>query len=322
MTAPALAPVDVVLVNWNSGHDLRRSLASLSSPSRAPVLHTIVVVDNASADGSAEGLPSALGESAPVTVLRNEANVGFAAACNQGAAQGAAEYVLFLNPDVEADQEAVAQAVRFMADPEHAHVGICGIQLTDRAGRVHPSCARFPTPVALAGHTVGLDRVGVVAPHFLTEWDHATTREVDQVMGAFFLIRRAVFESLGGFDERFFVFYEELDLALRARQHGWASAYVATARAYHSAEAAQSASAVRQFYFGRSRILYGHKHFSRPSAVATAVSTLVAEPFARLVLSAARRDLQGFRETVRGSRWLWADARALLAGRDSRHPVR
>ena len=88
---------------------------------------------------------------------------------------------------------------------------------------------------ALIGQSFGLDRIlpSWFPPHFLSEWAHDTIRSVDQVMGAFLMIRRPLFEALGGFDERFFVYFEDLDLSLRARELGWTSVYLATAQAFH-----------------------------------------------------------------------------------------
>ena len=99
-------------------------------------------------------------------------------------------------------------------------------------------------------------------PPFVSEWAHDETREVDQVMGAFFFVRRSVFEALGGFDERFFVYFEDMDFAVRARERGWRSVYLATAQAFHRGQGTtERAVPRRMFYFARSRILYARKHF-------------------------------------------------------------
>ena len=322
-SSPSETPscVDVVLVNWNSGADLKNCLRVLASVPDAALVRSVVVVDNGSTDGSADGLPNRLAE-APIVTVQNEENRGFAAACNQGAALGQAPFVLFLNTDVEVEPGSLATPAAYLRDAAHARVGVCGIQLVDRQGHVQPSCARFPQPLDVAGQLVGLDRVGIVRPHFVREWDHGDTREVEQVIGAFFFVRRAVFEALDGFDERFFVFYEELEFSLRARRAGWSSVYLASARAFHSGEAASRPSAVRQFYADRSRVLYGHKHWRRAPAVAVAVVTLVASPVARAVYLVGQRNWTGLREAARAARLLWREAPALLAGGDSRRPVR
>lgn len=322
-STPSKTPdgVDVVLVNWNSGGDLQNCLRVLASVPDVVLVRSVIVVDNGSTDGSADELPDRLAEAAVVTV-RNGENRGFAAACNQGAVLGQAPFVLFLNTDVEVEPNSLATPAAYLRDPTHARVGVCGIQLVDRQGHVQPSCARFPQPLDVAGQLVGLDRLGVVRPHFVREWDHADTREVEQVIGAFFFVRRAVFEALDGFDERFFVFYEELEFSLRARRAGWASVYLASARAFHSGEAASRPSAVRQFYADRSRVLYAHKHFRRAPAVAVAVLTLVASPVARAAYLVSQRNWAGLREAARAAGLLWRAAPALLTGGDSRAPVR
>ena len=98
-------------------------------------------------------------------------------------------------------------------------LGIVGIQLIDSNGHVARNTARAPSAQAMIGHSLGLDRLmpSVFPTHFVSEWAHDETRNVDQVMGAFFFVRRGVFEALGGFDEQFFVYYEDLDFSVRAR---------------------------------------------------------------------------------------------------------
>jgi GT2 family glycosyltransferase len=123
-----------------------------------------------------------------------------------------------------------------MKQSENADVGICGIQLQDDSGHIARSCARFPSLRIFAMQALGLNTL----PWFrswgmhMLEWDHGKTREVDHVIGAFYLMRRALFESLGGFDERFFVYLEDLDFSLRARKAGWSSVYLATTQAFHA----------------------------------------------------------------------------------------
>ncbi len=291
-----MTSLDIVIVNWNAGDRLRDCLGSLQPAVAHAVGHGIrvdrvVVVDNGSEDGSADRLPAA---GLPLIVVRNPDNRGFAAACNQGAAASHAGALLFLNPDTLVAPDSLTVAVTALADPAHAQVGILGVKLIDEDGTVARRCARFPAPARLIGHAVGLDRVlpRLVRPHFLTEWDHATTRPVDQVMGAFFLIRQPVFAALGGFDERFFVYFEDVDLSLRARERGWTSLYLASTAVRHAGGgSSRRIPARRLFYVQRSRLLYVAKHFGRGAAVAVAAATLALEPLARLVHGALRRDI-------------------------------
>jgi len=282
-------------------------LVSIAAASRSGLeLERIVVVDNGSSDGS---LPtSGIGGLTPMVISNNQ-NRGFAAACNQGARGSSADYLLFLNPDTRLLPNALAQPVAFMQLPENRWIGIVGIQLLEGDGRIARTCARFPTPGRFFSSILGLDRAwpAVFPPHFMVEWDHRQTREVDQVMGAFFLIRRSVFESLGGFDERFFVYFEEVDLSARARRNGWGTFYLATAQAYHLGSGAvrKTMQATRLFYSLRSRILYSYKHFTFSKATLVTLCTLVLEPVSRLVAALVRRSPSQVAETLKAYALLW-----------------
>lgn len=297
--------VDIVIVNWNAGLLLRDCLKSIPSVSQIGLVAQTVVVDNASTDRSLHAIDDI---QLPLTIVRNERNRGFAAACNQGARDSTADYLLFLNPDTRLSTGALDHSVGFMDRSEHDRIGILGIQLVDDMGHVTPTCARFPTPGRFFSTMVGLDRTlpRLFLPHFMVEWDHRDSREVDQVMGAFFLIRRSLFETLGGFDERFFVYFEEVDLSVRARALGWHSFYLSSVQAYHrGGGVTDQVKATRLFYSLRSRILYGHKHFSGPTATLLMLGTLLVEPVSRLVLAIMRGSLSQIVNTVKGYVLLW-----------------
>jgi GT2 family glycosyltransferase len=285
VAAPA---VDVVLVNWNAGPQLAEALAALEQSTIAADL-AAVVVDNASQDGSAD--EASLKTAAPglaLTILRNPVNRGFGAACNQGAASGQGRAVLFLNPDTRVAPDAIAQALRALdADPA---IGIVGARLAGADGATHRTCARLPTLSSLLGQALALDRVGLVRPHFMREWDHEDTRRVGQVMGAFLLIRRSLLDELGGFDERFFVYYEDVDLCARAQAKGFSVLHLAQARAFHKGGGtSEQVKDRRLFYYLRSQVLYAAKHFGAAGgAVLLAALLLVQVPLRALHALAAR----------------------------------
>ena len=303
------ATVDVVIVNWNSGPQLRECLQSFAAVANDDVAARVTVIDNASTDGSSEGLEASM----PLAVVRNANNRGFGAACNQGAAGSEADFLLFLNPDTRLMPGSFAEPVRYLRAHENERVGIVGIQLVDADGRVARNTARAPTAWSMVGNSVGFDRLAprLFPPHFVTEWAHDQTRTVDQVMGAFFLVRRSLFEALGGFDERFFVYYEDLDFSVRARAQGWRSVYLSTAQAFHRGQGTtEGATARRTFYFCRSRILYARKHFGALGALAVTLATLALEPLARL--AAAPRSAG---DTLRAFAMLWRDLPNLFGSR-------
>jgi hypothetical protein len=147
----------------------------------------------------------------------------------------------------------------------------------------------------------------------MSEWDHRDSREVDHVMGAFFLIRRSIFKELNGFDEQFFVYLEDLDFSIRAWQAGWRSFYLADAKARHKGGGtSEKAKAMRLFYSLQSRMFYSYKHFGWWPATSLMLGTLLIEPIARFMLSASHRSTREIKETIKGYFILWSKLPALL----------
>lgn len=280
--------LSIVIVNWNAGRQLHNCIESIGHAIQDGfVLSEVVVVDNGSIDNSLAGI-NQLG--VPVRMIRNEENRGFAAACNQGAA-GTGDYLLFLNPDTLLFANSLVVPLIFMQAPGNEDVGVVGIQLRDDKNRIALSCARFPTPRIFAAQALGANRLPGLR-HLnthMSDWTHDETRTVDHVIGAFYLIRRSLFESLGGFDERFFVYLEDLDLSLRARQAGWRSVYLSGVQAFHAGGGtSEQAKSARLFYALRSRLLYGFKHFSPAAAWGLLIITLAVEPWIRLGFASFR----------------------------------
>lgn len=300
----------IVIVNWNAGRQLQDCLDSVkfSAAHLAPeqCLAGVVVVDNASTDGSADALQL---PGLPLQVLHNTSNCGFAAACNQGAAASPpADLLLFLNPDTRLFDHSLVLPLQRLAEPARQHTGIVGIQMVDEAGQVARSCARFPTAAHFAWQALGLDRLRPQLAHAMREWDHDSDREVDQVIGAFFMIRRPLFDQLGGFDERFFVYFEEVDLALRAAQAGWRSLFLADASSFHQGGGtSDQIKGRRLFYSLRSRLLYGAKHFGAGQRALLSLVTWLVEPLSRLVHLALQRRWAEIRHLAEGYSLLAAD---------------
>jgi len=294
--------LDIIIVNWNTGALLRDCLKSISQARNAAFrLERVVVVENNSADGSADGLED-LSEQL-ISVLHNDVNRGFAAACNQGAAGTQADYLLFLNPDTRMFPDSLWRPLEFLEQRENANFGICGVRHVDDSGAFSTSCARFPTLPIFFGQMTGLSRLfpNRFPPHLMLESECLESREVDQVIGAYFLARRTLFEALGGFDPRFFVYFEEVDFSLRASKAGFPSYYLSGTTAYHKGGgSSQQAKAARLFYSLRSRLLYGFKHYSFLEAFALAILTLTVEMAARLLAALGSMSISKLVETVQG----------------------
>jgi GT2 family glycosyltransferase len=276
----------------------------LASVRRQHEVARIIVVDNGSSDNCA----AVVNEFPGVQLRQNTSNHGFAAACNEGAAGSRAEYLLFLNPDTRVESDTVDKVIASMSRPENASVGIGGIRLQDETGEPSLCCSRFPTTWSFLLEMSGLDRLGrgpFKARH-LTVGELNKDRDVDQVIGAFLLIRRSLFEALEGFDERFFVYFEEVDLSLRVRAQGYRSRYIAGASATHIGRVSSNQSkALRLFYFVRSRFLYARKHLGTPSFVLILLCSIFIEPVVRACSAATGRSQSTLRQVAGGYRELY-----------------
>ena len=293
--------IDVIIVNWNAGQQLLECVQSVIA-NGAGLVAKIIVVDNDSHDGSE--LPFLA--MAEVHLIRAGANLGFGKACNLGAANSTADFLLFLNPDAQIGPKTLSRVDAFMQSDAAKKVGIVGVQLLEGSQHVARSCSRFPTPLSMISRASGIDLVFPRLGSAMAEWDHKTTREVDHVIGAFYLIRRACFERAGGFDERFFVYIEDLDLSFRAKMSGWKTIYLADVQAFHAGGGTSSqVKAHRLFYSQRSRLQYAFKHFTIGGSLAVLLATLILEPPARILQAALRGSIQGVGEIARAYGWLW-----------------
>lgn len=293
--------IDIVIVNWNAGLQLKKCIDSIRKFG-VEFTDRLVVVDNGSVDESMNYIE----DYSNVTMLWAGNNLGFGKACNLGAINSEAEFLLFLNPDAALHPGALEKALAYMEDSHNANIGICGVQLIDDSGHVTRSCARFPTPIGLALHGIGFDRLLPKIGHFMAEWPHDSTQDVDHVIGAFFLVRRELFDALGGFDERFFVYLEDLDFSYRAHKTGWRSVYLADVQAFHAGGGtSDQVKAKRLFYSLRSRLLYAFKHFNLFGAILVLMTTLFIEPISRSALAIGRRSWSSLAETWEGYGMLW-----------------
>jgi GT2 family glycosyltransferase len=182
----------------------------------------VVVVDNASADGTVEMIRAEYPE---VALVANGTNEGFAAATNTGIRLGAAPYVLVLNPDTRVPAETLDRLVEVME--ARLRVGVCGCRLVREDGSFdHAARRAFPTVLGAIGHFTGAGR-GDRAPRALAQYraPDVVSGEVDAVNGAFMLIRRSALAEVGLFDERYWMYMEDLDLCFRLREAGWITWY-------------------------------------------------------------------------------------------------
>jgi N-acetylglucosaminyl-diphospho-decaprenol L-rhamnosyltransferase len=301
-----LRRLDVVIVSWNNGASVGRCLDSLAAAATPGFAYDrIVIVDNASdipfeAD-EYPGLP-------PLTMICNTRNVGFAEGCVQGAAESRADYLLFLNPDTSVSRDALAAAVTAMETKAYERTAILGVPLVDEEGVTQATCGRFLTVTRIFNQLSGLSMFFPRwCPGFrMTDWDHTETRQVDYVSGACMLIRREVWDTLGGFDSRFVVYLEDADLALRAQRLGWDSVFLVGPPVYHEGGWGTGRSrGVRLFHAWRSLLAYGWKHFNVAAACAVAAMVFALAPGARIAQALVHRSGRQVAEAIVGYGRLW-----------------
>lgn len=224
--------ISVVIVSWNVRDLLLRCVESVRRHAGALDIE-IIVVDNASADGS---LAAACGMYPDLIGIQNSRNVGFAAATNAGLRRARGEMLLLLNPDTEVCDGALQAMVAHLRAARG--IGILGPRLIGQDGVTQVVCARdFPSPAALFYYGVGLSRLFPRSRRFnrlfLGYWDHADSRSVPALCGACMLISRDCYQALGGLDESHPMYLEDIDYCKRSINAGFANFYLASARVVH-----------------------------------------------------------------------------------------
>jgi hypothetical protein len=221
------------------------------------------IVDNNSTDSSVSMVRQYFPQ---VSLIENKENVGFAKANNQAIAKCTGNYILLLNPDTLILNNAIEKVIYFMK--ENPTIGICGCKVLNEDGTLQLACRRsIPTPGIAFFRLVGLSRLfpksKIMARYNLTYLDPNKLHEVDAVSGAFLMIRKESVEAIGGLDERFFMYGEELDLCLRTKKAGWKVMYYPNAEIIHyKGECSKFNHRKAALEFHRSMYLFHKKHFA------------------------------------------------------------
>lgn len=283
-----------IIVSYNSRALTLRAIASALAQQPAP---RVVVVDNASSDGSADAIAARWPE---VTLLRSAINLGFARAVNLAAAGADSRWILLLNPDAEMEAGALAALVTFAE--AHPGAGIYGGRTLHADGRLNPdSCYGRITPWSATCIALGLTRVfrgsAFFDPEGLGGWQRDSAREVDIVVGCFCLIRRDLWDRLGGFDPLYWLYGEDADFCLRAQAlTGKRPLFTPTATARHLGGATHDNNIRYRTLLAKGRITVMRQHWParwrwmvQPLALTWAGTRAIAEAADRLWCRARRR---------------------------------
>ncbi len=234
--------VSVIVVSYNAAEELEaalRSIATLPEVTADPSFADVIVSDNGSRDDSVARARAVV---PTARIIENGANLGFAKACNIGARFATAPLLFFFNPDARAHDGLLRNAVTYF--DAHPDVAMAGAKLQNEDGTTAESCGEFDTwwQAFLRSSAWG-DLPWFRAQsngYVLRQWDYANERDVDLVVGAAMFIRANIFKELGGFDERFFLYHEEIDFAHRLRDRGLRVVYLPQCEVTHAGEAGGS----------------------------------------------------------------------------------
>ncbi|MBX7234740.1 MAG: glycosyltransferase family 2 protein [Caldilineales bacterium] len=255
----------VIIVSWNVRDLLLRCLANLRQEAEGTEVE-IIVVDNASQDGTVAAVRAGFPE---VQVIANQENRGFTGGNNQGLAVARGEYFFLLNPDTEVRPGALLELRRYLET--HPQVGILGPRLRYADGSIQPSRRRFPTLLTLFTESTIVQEAWPGLPWFgrfyLADRSPEETQAVDWVVGAAMFVRRQVYEQVGGLDEGFFMYSEELDWCRRAAAAGWQVIYHPAAEVMHyEGRSSEQVVAARHIHFFSSRVRYTRNYHGRLAA--------------------------------------------------------
>lgn len=262
--------VSIVVVNWNTRELLLSCLRSLFQSPQG-FSFEVIVSENGSGDGSEEAVRR---EFPAITVIQNGRDLGFGAGMNVGASRAKGRYLAVIPPDGTIPKDTLKRMSEYLVSNPDA--GVVGCRLIGPDGKTQLSCARFPTPLRIISLFSRLDRI-LPIPSVQTyydrfdwrrvstvPWDHLQSREVDTVLGAVFMMPIDVFRLVGGFDERYFMYYEEVDLFKKVRQKGFRVFFMADVFAVHyGGEATKQEYAKMRFEQQRSLLMYIRKWHGR-----------------------------------------------------------
>ena len=254
--------LSIIIVSWNVKNLLERALAAAEqNPPRSA--SEIIVVDNASSDGSADLVTAKFPS---VKLIRSPQNVGFAAGNNLGFQKASGEYLLCLNPDTEVQ----AGVLDFIIDAfdRDARLGAFGVKLLNSDGSLQPSCKSFPSADTILYNACGLDalfpRSKIFGKYNMSWFKHDAELEVDQPMGAALALRRSALDQTGVYDERYFMYFDEVDLCWRLKQAGWKIKFFPqVCITHHWAQSTKQAlfKMNKQWYISFQKYLVKNKHY-------------------------------------------------------------
>ncbi|MBF0197511.1 MAG: glycosyltransferase family 2 protein [Planctomycetes bacterium] len=249
----------IIIVNWNTCQILDDCLASLRNSLREDAeQYEVIIIDNASSDGSVDMIKAKYGEYA---LIENQENRGFAAANNQGLECARGEFYLLLNSDTIVLGEAIQNSIKYMMTQRK--VGVMGCRVLNQDRSLQETCFMYPSLLNLILKTTGLHKIrkhDFFCREYMSNWRRDDEREVEVVTGCFMLVRARACQFVGFLDEDFFFFGEETDWCYRFKQAGWLVKFAPVGEIVHLGGASSKNSLRRDLLLSQGLVRFHAKH--------------------------------------------------------------
>lgn len=258
--------LSVVILNYNVRYFLEQCVLSVQKAIEK-LDAEIIIIDNNSKDGSCEMIRTIFPS---LTLIENKENVGFSKANNQAVAVAKGEYICILNPDTAVAEDTFTQAMEYYKSIEK--IGALGVYLMDGTGNFLPESKRnLPTPKVSLLKLTGFDK-----KYYASHLSETSKGEAEVLVGAFMLLKRNIYEEVGGFDEDYFMYGEDIDLSYKISKAGYKNHFLGTTTVLHyKGESTQKNDAYFDRFYGAMQIFY-KKHFNKNIFLESSVSAGVA----------------------------------------------
>lgn len=282
-----MSRVSVIIVSWNAREFLRGCLTSIRDTA-SDCIGEVIVVDNDSSDGSAEMVKQAFPE---VLLIEAGANLGFARANNLAMKRAKGEYLALINSDVVVKPGCVQELVHFM--DKNPHSALIGPRIVGKDGHLQGSCRRLPTIWNNLCRAFAVDRMFPNSPllsgHEMRHFSHDARVEAEVLSGCFWLARKSAVDEVGGLDERFFFYMEDVDWSRRFREGGWQLHFIPEATAIHFGGGSTANAPLRYvIQYHRANLMYWGKYHGIAGKLVYFVIAVIHHGL-RLLLRAAKR---------------------------------
>jgi N-acetylglucosaminyl-diphospho-decaprenol L-rhamnosyltransferase len=256
-----MSDLTIIIVSWNVCDYLAACLDSIQA-NKGDLAVEVIVVDSHSSDDTVEMVRARY---AWVKLLPQTSNIGFTRGNNIGLRAAQGRYLFLLNPDTEMVGDALARMVSYLDN--NPSVGVVGPHTLNPDGTTQSTCRRFPTPVTALLESTWLQGIAprrALDRFYARDIGDTDTADVDWVQGSALLMRRKVYAQIGGLDEQYIMFSEELDWCKRARTAGWRVVYLGSASIiHHGGKSTEQVSALKHIYFQESKLRYFRKYHGR-----------------------------------------------------------